>query len=99
MLRLQNLQRARLLKQQAQNIAAKTQALRSDSTESESSEMFNLKNADAASTNAQFLTLKNLSETATDVLLSQISLSFKSKIIKPEKMRIYKDQSENEHQR
>ena len=33
------------------------------------------------------------------MLLSQISLSFKFKIIKVEKMRIYKDQSENEHQR
>ena len=52
MLRLQNLQRARLLKQQVQNIATKAQALRSDSIESESSEMFSLKNADAASTNA-----------------------------------------------
>ena len=36
---------------------------------------------------------------AVNALLSQITLSFKSKIIKFEKMRIYKDQSENEHQR
>ena len=61
--------------------------------------MFNLKNADAASTSAQSLTPENLSETAIDVLLSQIPLSSKSKIIKSEKMKIYKSQSENEHQR
>ena len=61
--------------------------------------MFNLKNADAASTNAQSLTSNNLNETTTDVLLSQILLSFKFKIIKLEKMKVYKSQSENEHQR
>ena len=99
MLRLQNLQRARLLKQQAQNIAARAQALRNDFTESESFEMFSLENADAASASVQSLTFKNLNETATDVLLSQISLSFKFKIIKLKKMKVYKDQSENEHQR
>ena len=99
MLRLQNLQRARLLKQQVQNIATRVQALRSDFIESESSEMFNFKNADAASANVQSLMFKNSSETATDVLLSQIFLLFKFKIIKLEKMRVYKNQSENEHQR
>ena len=99
MLRLQNLQRARLLKQQAQNIAARTQALRSDSTEPEPSEMSNLRDADAVPADAQPLTSENSSETAADVLLSQISLSFKSKIIKSEKMKVYKNQSENEHQR
>ena len=99
MLRLQNLQRARLLKQQAQNIATKVQTLRNDFIESESSEMFNLKDADAAPTNAQFLTFENSSKTAIDMLLSQILLSFKFKIIKLKKMRIYKNQSENEHQR
>ena len=99
MLRLQNLQRARLLKQQIQNIAAKIQALQSDSIESESFETFNLKDAGAMSTNAQSLTLKNLSETAADVLLSQILLSSKFKIIKFEKMKVYKNQSESEHQR
>ena len=61
--------------------------------------MSSLKNADAASTDVQSLMFENLNETAIDVLLSQISLSFKSKIIKFEKMRIYKNQSENEHQR
>ena len=61
--------------------------------------MFSLKDADAAPANTQSLTPENLSETTIDVLLSQISLSFKSKIIKLEKMRIYKDQSENEYQR
>ena len=59
--------------------------------------MFSLKNAGAASASAQSLTSKNSSETAADVLLSQISLSFKFKIIKLEKIRIYKSQSENEH--
>ena len=61
--------------------------------------MFNLKNVNAALTNVQSLTFENLSETATDVLLSQISLSSKSKIIKSEKMKIYKSQDENKHQR
>ena len=61
--------------------------------------MFNLKDADAASASVQSLTPENLSETAIDVLLSQISLLFKFKIIKLEKMRVYKNQSENEHQR
>ena len=36
---------------------------------------------------------------AVNALLSNISLSFKSKIIKFEKMKTYKNQSENEHQR
>ena len=36
---------------------------------------------------------------AVDALLSNISLSFKLKIIKFEKMKTYKNQSENEHQR
>ena len=61
--------------------------------------MFNLENADAASTSAQSLTSENSSETTTDVLLSQNSLSFKFKIIKFEKIKVYKNQSENEHQR
>ena len=90
MLRLQNLQRARFLKQQAQNIAARVQTSRNDFIELESLEMFSLKNVDAESTNAQFLTSENLSETVIDTLLSQIPLSFKFKIIKFEKMRIYK---------
>ena len=59
--------------------------------------MFNLKDVGAQLANVQSLTFENLSETATDALLSQISLSFKFKIIKFEKMRIYKKQSENEH--
>ena len=45
------------------------------------------------------MTSENLNETTIDVLLSQILLSFKFKIIKFEKMRAYKSQSENEHQR
>ena len=43
---------------------------------------------------------KELTVAATvDALLSSISLSFKSKIIESEKMKAYKSQSENEHQR
>ena len=61
--------------------------------------MFNLRDANAQLANVQSLIFKNLNETAIDALLSQISLSFKFKIIKFEKMRIYKDQSKNEHQR
>ena len=99
MLRLHNLQRARLLEQQAQNIAIRTQAFRNDFTESEPLEIFNLKNVGAQSTNVQSMTFENLNGTAVDALLSQIFLSFKFKIIKPEKMRTYKGQSENEHQR
>ena len=87
------------MKQQTQNIAARAQAFQSDFTESEPFEMFSLKDVDATSANAQLLTSEDSSETATDVLLSQISLSFKFKIIKFEKMRAYKNQSENEHQR
>ena len=51
------------------------------------------------STSVQSLTFKNLNEAAIDALLLQISLSFKSKIIKFEKMNIYRSQSKNEHQR
>ena len=61
--------------------------------------MSNLENADAASTNVQSLTFENLNETTIDVLLLQIPLLSKSKIIKSKKMRAYKSQSENEHQR
>ena len=60
--------------------------------------MFNLKDVGAQSTSAH-LTIFDLSDAAVDALLSQISLSFKFKIIKLEKIRTYKDQSENEHQR
>ena len=56
--------------------------------------MFNLKNADAQSINVQSLTFRNLNEAVIDALFSQISLSFKFKIIKLEKMKIYKNQSE-----
>ena len=53
--------------------------------------MFNLKNVDAQSTNAQFLTSENLNKIAIDALLSQIPLVFKFKIIKFEKMKTYKN--------
>ena len=52
MLRLHNLQRVRLLKQQVQNITTKAQTLKSDFTESESFEVLSLKIADSQSTNA-----------------------------------------------
>ena len=61
--------------------------------------MFNLKNADTQLTNTQSLTFKNLSEAAVDAILSQMLLSFKFKIIKFEKITIYKNQNENKHQR
>ena len=60
--------------------------------------MFNLENADAQSTNTQFLTFEHLNKEAINTLLLQILLSLKFKIIKFKKMRIYKNQSENEHQ-
>ena len=59
--------------------------------------MFNLKNADAQSANVQCLTFKNSNEATIDALFLQISLSLKFKIIKFEKMKIYKEQSKNEH--
>ena len=100
MLRLHNLQRARLIKQQAQNITTKAQTFKSDFTESESFKVLSSKIADSQSANAQSMKFKKLTVAATaDALLSSISLSFKLKIIKSEKMRIYKSQSENEHQR
>ena len=95
MLRLYNLQRARLLKQQTQNIAIKLQAFRKTFIEFESFKTFNLKNVNAQSANAQSLTFKNLNEVAIDALLSQILLSFKFKIIKFEKIRTYKNSSKN----
>ena len=61
--------------------------------------MFNLKNADAQLTNVQSLTSENSNEVAIDALLSQIFLSFKFKIIKLEKIKTYRNQNENEHQR
>ena len=100
MLRLHNLQRARLLKQQFQEITIKTQALKSDFTEFESFGTLSLKNADAQSAIVQSTIFEKSNATiAIDALLSQITLSLKSKIIKFEKMKIYKNQSENEHQR
>ena len=62
--------------------------------------MLSLENVDAQSTNVQSMIFKKLDATIViDSLLSQITLSFKLKIIKFEKMRTYKNQSENEHQR
>ena len=78
----------------------KAQALKSDFIKFESFEMLSLKSADAQLTNAQSTIFEKLNATvATDALLFQITLSFKLKIIKFEKMKIYKNQSENEHQR
>ena len=61
--------------------------------------MFNLKDADVQSTNALSLIFKSLNKITIDTLLSQISLLFKFKIIKFEKMKTYKNQNENEHQK
>ena len=100
MLRFHNLQRTRLLKQQFQKITIRTQTLKNDFIEFKSFETLNLKNADAQSTNIQSTIFKKSKTTvAVDALLSQITLSFKSKIIKFEKMKIYKNQNKNEHQR
>ena len=53
--------------------------------------MLSLKNADAQSANAQLIIFKKLNATiAVDALLSQITLSSKSKIIKFKKMKTYK---------
>ena len=60
--------------------------------------MLSLKNVDAQSANAQSTIFKKLKTiVAVDALLSQIILSSKSKIIKFEKIRTYKNQSENKH--
>ena len=60
--------------------------------------MLSLKNVDAQSTNVQSTILKKLNVTiAVDALLSQITLSLKLKIIKFEKIKIDKNQNENEH--
>ena len=98
MLRLHNLQRVRLLKQQAQNITTRVQTLKSDSTEFESFKILSSEIADSQLTNVQSMKFKkSIIAAAADALLSSIFLSFKSKIIKFKKMRIYKNQSENEH--
>ena len=100
MLRLYNLQRARLLEQQAQNITTKVQTLKSDFIEFESFKVSSSKIVDSQSVNVQSIKFKKLTVVAAaDALLLNISLSFKSKIIKFEKMKAYKSQSENEHQR
>ena len=100
MLRLHNLQRVRFLEQQTQNITTRTQTLKSDFIEFESFEVSSSEIVNNQSTNAQSMKFKKSTvATAADALLLSISLSSKSKIIKSEKMRIYKSQSENEHQR
>ena len=98
MLRLHKLQRARILKQQAQKITTKTQTFKNDFTEFKSFEVLSSKIADNQLTNVQSMRFKKLTVAVTaDALLLNISLSFKLKIIKFEKMRTYKSQSENEH--
>ena len=68
------------------------QALKSDFTEFKSFETLSLENADAQSTNVQSMIFEKSNATAAiDALLSQITLPLKSKIIKFEKMRTYKD--------
>ena len=92
MLRLHNLQRTHFLKQQFQKMTIKIQTFKSDFIEFESFKTSNLRNADAQSTNVQSIIFKKLNAIIViDALLSQITLSFKSKIIKFEKMKIYKN--------
>ena len=57
------------------------------------------KTVNAQLINVQSLTFENSNETTIDALLLQIYLSFKFKIIKFEKIKIYKSQNENKHQR
>ena len=98
MLRFYNLQRARLLKQQFQKMIIKIQTLKSNFIEFESFEMLNLKNVNAQSANVQSTIFKKSNATvAIDALLSQITLLFKLKIIKFEKIKTYKSQNENKH--
>ena len=61
--------------------------------------MFNLKNVGAQSANVHSMILKDSNNAIVNALLSQILLSFKFKIIKFEKIRAYKNQSENQYQR
>ena len=69
----------------------RTQALKNDFIESELFKTLSLRNADAQSTNVQSTTFEESEATvAVNALLSQITLSFKSKIIKFEKMKTYK---------
>ena len=90
-LRFHNLQRARLLKQQFQKITIRVQALKNDFIEFKLFKMLSLKNVDAQSASVQSTIFKKSDATiAIDALLSQITLSLKLKIIKFEKMRIYK---------
>ena len=91
MLRFHNLQRARLLKQQSQKMTIRIQAFKSNFIEFKSLEILSLKNADAQSASVQSTIFKKLNATvAIDALLSQITLSLKSKIIKFKKMKVYK---------
>ena len=100
MLRFYNLQRARLLKQQFQKMTIRIQTLKSNFIEFKLFETLNLENVNAQSTSVQSTIFKKSNAiVAVDALLLQITLSFKLKIIKFEKMRTYKNQSENEHQR
>ena len=70
----------------------KIQAFKNDFIEFKSFETLSLKNADAQSTNVQLTIFKKLNATiAVDALLSQITLLFKLKIIKFEKMKTYKN--------
>ena len=69
----------------------KVQMCKSDSIEFKPFKMLSLENADAQSTNVQSTTFEKLNAIiAIDALLLQIILSFKSKIIKFKKMKVYK---------
>ena len=78
MLRLYNLQRARFLKQQIQNITTKAQTLKNNFIEFKSFKVLSLKVVDNQSANAQLIRFKKLTVAAVaDALLSNIFLSFK----------------------
>ena len=60
--------------------------------------ILSLEIAESQSANTQLMRFKKLIiATIVDALLSSISLSFKLKIIKFEKIKTYENQSENEH--
>ena len=70
----------------------KIQTFKNDFTEFKSFKMLNSRNVSAQLANVQSTTFKKSDVTvAIDALLSQITLSFKLKIIKFEKMKTYKN--------
>ena len=81
MLYFHNLQRARFLKQQIQNITIKVQMFQNNFIKFKSSKMFKLKNVDAQSTSTRSMTFKNSNKTVIDTLLSQIFYHLSSRLL------------------